>query len=347
MVDEVKYAIGFGPFGEIAHLLFVERTLARIFDYRAETITSIFGAAPSKAAPPRHASRRHERDFAASSRPISRAANPKKRRWLFVSTISSRTRSVCSRARRQGPSASLLVECSAKAARRPYHKQKLALVLTNLRHFALEQASAASRPPRRRLLVAAAVREARHGGRPRPDDARRELRAELAHLAARASLEEIPHEGWLTTREDFADSQGDPPWRMDMFYKARPPPPRRADGRRQAEGRPLQLRHGEPPPVARRASRPDPAHVQPDAITRGCASSSRSGWRIIRHAPPARSAGLGRTTRERVWAWSEGTVSPELRPVRGRDVDRLAEPLSHADLAAPEPAPSPAPRVVR
>lgn len=48
MVDEVKYAIGFGPFGEIAHSLFVERTLARIFDYRAEAITSIFGAAPPR-----------------------------------------------------------------------------------------------------------------------------------------------------------------------------------------------------------------------------------------------------------------------------------------------------------
>ena len=35
----------------------------------------------------------------------------------------------------------VLVESKAKAARRPYHRQKLALVLTNLRHFALEQAA--------------------------------------------------------------------------------------------------------------------------------------------------------------------------------------------------------------
>ena len=35
----------------------------------------------------------------------------------------------------------VLVESPWKAARRPYHKQKLALVLSNLRHFALEQAA--------------------------------------------------------------------------------------------------------------------------------------------------------------------------------------------------------------
>lgn len=35
----------------------------------------------------------------------------------------------------------VLVESPGKAARRPYHKRKLALVLANLRHFALEQAA--------------------------------------------------------------------------------------------------------------------------------------------------------------------------------------------------------------
>ena len=32
----------------------------------------------------------------------------------------------------------ILIETSWKARQRPYHQQKLALVLTNLRHFALE-----------------------------------------------------------------------------------------------------------------------------------------------------------------------------------------------------------------
>jgi ligand-binding SRPBCC domain-containing protein len=43
MVDHVDYAIGFGPFGTFAHHLFVERTLDRIFDYRAEVVARRFG----------------------------------------------------------------------------------------------------------------------------------------------------------------------------------------------------------------------------------------------------------------------------------------------------------------
>jgi ligand-binding SRPBCC domain-containing protein len=34
--DSVRYAIPFGPFGALAHRLFVRRDLRRIFDYRAE-----------------------------------------------------------------------------------------------------------------------------------------------------------------------------------------------------------------------------------------------------------------------------------------------------------------------
>lgn len=47
MVDEVDYAIGFGPIGELAHALFVERTLERIFDYRAAVIEELFGGRDS------------------------------------------------------------------------------------------------------------------------------------------------------------------------------------------------------------------------------------------------------------------------------------------------------------
>lgn len=35
----------------------------------------------------------------------------------------------------------VMVECPGKASRRPYHKQKLFLVLANQRRFALEQAA--------------------------------------------------------------------------------------------------------------------------------------------------------------------------------------------------------------
>jgi ligand-binding SRPBCC domain-containing protein len=38
MHDRVRYAIPYGPLGELAHLLFVRRDLRRIFDYRATAI---------------------------------------------------------------------------------------------------------------------------------------------------------------------------------------------------------------------------------------------------------------------------------------------------------------------
>ena len=38
MTDTVRYAIGFGPFGELAHRLFVRRDVETIFDFRREAI---------------------------------------------------------------------------------------------------------------------------------------------------------------------------------------------------------------------------------------------------------------------------------------------------------------------
>ncbi|MBA3596923.1 MAG: cryptochrome/photolyase family protein [Methylibium sp.] len=118
----------------------------------------------------------------------------------------------------------VLVENPWKAARRPYHKQKLALVLANLRHFALEQA-------RRGVAVAHLVHDGPYRDALRPfaercgvlrvmEPAERELRADLAPLVAAGLMEVLPHEGWLTTRLQFERSQGRaPPWRMDDFYR--------------------------------------------------------------------------------------------------------------------------------
>jgi ligand-binding SRPBCC domain-containing protein len=38
MTDTVRYAIGYGPFGELAHRLLVRRDVEAIFDYRREAI---------------------------------------------------------------------------------------------------------------------------------------------------------------------------------------------------------------------------------------------------------------------------------------------------------------------
>jgi len=115
----------------------------------------------------------------------------------------------------------LLVESAEKAGRRPYHKQKLALVLTSLRHFALEQAA---RGIAVRHVVAPSYRQAleqhaaEHGPLRMMRPSERELRAELAPLVESGAIEQLPHEGWLTTPADFTEGTG-APWRMDAFYR--------------------------------------------------------------------------------------------------------------------------------
>ncbi len=41
MTDTVRYAIGFGPFGEIAHSLVVRRDVEAIFDHREQVVPEL------------------------------------------------------------------------------------------------------------------------------------------------------------------------------------------------------------------------------------------------------------------------------------------------------------------
>ncbi len=119
----------------------------------------------------------------------------------------------------------VLLESPWKARRRPYHRQKLALVLANLRWFALEQAS-------RGVAVRHLVHDGPYRDALRPlaqelgplrvqEPAERELRADLAPLLEEGLLVQIPHAGFLTSAQQFLRSarQGSPPWRMDRFYR--------------------------------------------------------------------------------------------------------------------------------
>jgi deoxyribodipyrimidine photolyase-related protein len=146
------------------------------------------------------------------------------RRWLYVpyDQLSHRLGPLA----REPPEALgvVLVESVEKAERRPYHRQKLALVLANMRHFALEQAArgvavryVATRGGYRAALAPLA---AELGPLRVMAPAERSLAVELAPLVAAGALEVLPHEGWLSTPEDFTRSQpGGPPWRMDAFYR--------------------------------------------------------------------------------------------------------------------------------
>lgn len=118
----------------------------------------------------------------------------------------------------------VMVENRAWFSRRPYHKQKLALLLANMRHFALEQArrGIAVEYIQTDKSIRSALQEfaSKHSPIVMMEAAERELRVELAPLIEKGLVETVPHEGWLTTREDFVKGTGEnPPWRMDTFYR--------------------------------------------------------------------------------------------------------------------------------
>ena len=243
--------------------------------------------------------------------------SPAARRWLFVPYDQLHDGI--------GPLASepahelgiVLVESRAKASRRPYHRQKLALVLTNLRHFALEQAArgVAVRHVATAGGYADALAPLVHELGPlrvmRP--AERELREELQPLVADGRLREIPHEGWLTTRDDFAAIAG-PPWRMDAFYRQ----VRRRTGVLMAKGKPVGGKfsfdaenrrpwRGEPPAPA------EPTFAVDDVTREVCELVARDfaahpGTLRPEHLPASRDDA------ERLWQWGLRECLPHFGP---------------------------------
>ena len=206
----------------------------------------------------------------------------------------------------------VLIESLWRPALRPYHKQKLALVLANQRHFALEQAA---RGVAVRYLVsrddyAAVLRGAASElgplGLMRP--AEYELRTLLAPLVEEGILEVVAHEGWMTTSADFeaAGPRGGP-WRQDAFYRA----VRQRTGILMEEGTPTGGKYsldadnrrawkGDPPA-------PTPPAFEPDEVTQEVVRlvESRFAHHPGRVDPAALPATLGDAERMRIWARDE------------------------------------------
>ena len=119
----------------------------------------------------------------------------------------------------------IMFETSHKGTRRQYHKQKLAILLSNNRHFALEQAKRGVQVLYRcgtddyGTLLSAIKQQY---GIPeiqvmRP--AERELRKELKPCIEAGWLTAIKHEGWLSTRQDLENTSKHAPWKMANFYQ--------------------------------------------------------------------------------------------------------------------------------
>ncbi len=150
--------------------------------------------------------------------------DPSGRRWLFI-PYDQLSAGIGPLAREDPQDLGiLLVENPWKAARRPYHKQKLALILANMRCFALEQAQRGVAI--RHVIATGPYRTAlepltKELGEVRVmKPAERELRHDLEPLFESGQLELIPHEGWLTKRAQFESVRKEGPrWRMDRFYR--------------------------------------------------------------------------------------------------------------------------------
>jgi deoxyribodipyrimidine photolyase-related protein len=111
----------------------------------------------------------------------------------------------------------IFIETTWKPSLRDYHKQKLALLLTNMRHFALEQAQRGHtvRYVASRTSYGQTLAELGHTLGPIDciTPAEHELRCDIAE-----HVRFVPHNGWLSDAADFA-RLGAPPWRMEAFYK--------------------------------------------------------------------------------------------------------------------------------
>ncbi len=159
------------------------------------------------------------------------------RRWIYIpyDRFTDRTGPLTEQTASQ--TGIVIVESTAKAHRRPYHKKKLVLLISNMRHFAIEQAARGVRvlyhfSP---LSHGEALRLLQHDRKlptlnvMRP--AERELRLDLAQAVQNGlHLNEVPDTAWLTETEDFTGVYG--PYRkenartntqsyvMDRFYRA-------------------------------------------------------------------------------------------------------------------------------
>ena len=169
--------------------------------------------------------------FSAAIAPSSPATKDlAQRRWIYVPYDRFTDRTGPLTEQPATDTGIVIVESTAKALRRPYHKKKLVLLISNMRHFALEQAA-------RGVSVLYHFTSGSHGQgllelqrkhrvpeltvmRP----AERELRLDL-DTATEAGLKliRVPDTTWLSQTEDFLAVYG--PWKsgrsyvMDRFYR--------------------------------------------------------------------------------------------------------------------------------
>jgi deoxyribodipyrimidine photolyase-related protein len=204
----------------------------------------------------------------------------------------------------------VMVESRPWFSRRPYHRQRLATIIANMRAFAAEQRARGvtveylegPEPLGEALARVVATR----GPLTMMEAAEREVRRELAPLVDAGKLIVVPHEGWLTTREEFAAATGrGGAFRMDAFYRA---VRRRTGLLMDADGKPLGGRfsldgenrkpwRGQPPA-------PDPPRFPMDAIRREVGDHIESVYSRHPGRLDMRAIPVSHADAETLWAWA-------------------------------------------
>ncbi len=260
------------------------------------------------------------------------------RRWTFVAydQLSDRIGPLAGAGPREA--GIVLVESGWKPRLRPYHQQKLLYLLASQRHFALEQA-------RRGVAVRYRFSERPYadvleeeskevGPLSMMEPAERELRVHLAPLVRSGTLRTRPHGGWLTTDEDFDESQDGPPWRMDAFYRA----VRRRSGILMEEGRPaggkfsFDAENREPwagdPPA------PEPPRFEVDPVTDEVAALVRRRYGRHPGRPDAGAVPASLEDVERLWSWALRECLPHFGPYEDAMSSR-SRSLFHTRVSSP------------
>ena len=206
------------------------------------------------------------------------AKDIKTRRWVYVPYDRYTDRTGPLRELAAEAAGIVIVESTAKALRRPYHKKKLVVLISNMRHFALEQGA-------RGVKVIYHFSPESHGTALRKlqverklpaltvmTPAERELRLDLAQAARDGlQLDMIEDTTWASTTADFVGAYGSfrpgKSYVMDRFYRRM----RQKTGMMMRAGKPVGGQYSYDPdnrnPYKGEVPVPVPPQFVPDAIT--------------------------------------------------------------------------------
>jgi len=246
-------------------------------------------------------------------------AGPAGRRWLYVPADQLTDRVGPLATEPPGELGIVLLETLWRPRPRVDHKQKLALALASLRHFALEQA-------RRGVAIRYEVGDAPYaellepvarelGGLRMMEAAEYEMRESLEPLVQSGLIEVLPNETWMTSRAQFVETFAESGrWRMDAFYRR----VRRDSGILMESGKPVGGRFSFDPENRRRWSgeppAPEPPRFPVDAIKREVADLIDGS---LGHHPgrldPARLPAT-RADAETLWSWALEACLPCFGP---------------------------------